>query len=275
MRRSKTSLWVNRILLWLVCLAFLFPIVWLFGIAIKTREESAAFPTVWWPSVPQWQNFTEALTAIDFLGYARNSTIIALISAVLGTLSSSYIAFGFAKLRGPGKKVLFGILLGTMMLPAIVTTIPLYIMFSKIGLTDTYVPWVLWGLAGSAFNIFLFRQNYLTLPEELEEAAIVDGCNYFQIWWRIYLPLSKPIMAAVFLLGFVWAWGDFFTPLLLLSRETTTLAVAPATQYIDPMGRPIPPLIAAGAFMFAAPVIVLFIALQRYFVQGFATSGVK
>jgi multiple sugar transport system permease protein len=266
---------LHRAALIVVCVAFLAPLLWLFLLALKTPEEAAAYPVVWLPKAPQWGNFLKATTYIDFFGYARNSIILATLSATLGTLSSSYISFGFAKLRGPGKRVWFGILLGTMMIPGIVTTIPLYIMFSKVNLLNTYVPWVLWGLTGSAFSIFFIRQAYLSLPNELEEAAIVDGCGYFRIWWRIYLPLVKPVLAAVFVLGFVASWGDFFVPMLLLSQESTTLAVATASGYVDPMQRPIYPLIAAGAFMFALPVIVVFLLLQRYFVQGFATSGLK
>lgn len=261
----------------LVALSVLFiaPIVWLLTIALKRRSDIAALPIQWLPPVPQWSNFTDALTFIDYLGYARNSLVIAVISAVLTTLSSAFVGFGLARLRAPGRGVVFAVLIGTMMLPTIVTAIPTFLLFAKVHMVNTYWPWVLWGLAGSAYLIFLFRQSFRGLPMELEDAAILDGCNYFQIWWRIYLPLSKPAIAASLVLTFVQAWGDYITPKLLLRQDTTTLAVAITSGYTDENNYTINTLLAAGALMFAVPVIVLFFVLQRYFVQGFATSGLK
>lgn len=259
----------------LVCLVFLIPVFWMFNLSIKSDAEVSALPTVWWPEVPQWQNYAEALSYIDFFGFLRNSVIITTITTVLTVLFSSLTAFAFAKLRAPGKRILFGIMMSTMMLPSIVTTIPLYIMYSKVNLVDTYIPWVLMGIAGSAYMVFLIRQYMTSIPAEVEEAAILDGCSYFQIWYRMYLPLCKPVLAAAAVLTFVWSWGDFIMPMLLLSSDKTTLAVALTTGYVDQMMHPIQPLIAAGSLMFALPVIVVFLFLQKFFVEGFATSGVK
>lgn len=259
----------------LVCLVFLIPVFWMFNLSIKSDAEVSALPTVWWPEVPQWQNYAEALSYIDFFGFLRNSVIITTITTVLTVLFSSLTAFAFAKLRAPGKRILFGIMMSTMMLPSIVTTIPLYIMYSKVNLVDTYIPWVLMGIAGSAYMVFLIRQYMTSIPAEVEEAAILDGCSYFQIWYRMYLPLCKPALAAAAVLTFVWSWGDFIMPMLLLSSDKTTLAVALTTGYVDQMMHPIQPLIAAGSLMFALPVIVVFLFLQKFFVEGFATSGVK
>lgn len=215
------------------------------------------------------------MTHIDFLGFARNSLTIALISAVLTTLSSSFVAYGLARCSAPGKRIVFGALLGTMMLPAVVTAVPTYMLFSKLHLIDTYVPWVLMGLAGSAYSIFLVRQAYLGVPGEIDDAALIDGCSPVQTWWRMYLPMNKAVLACVFLLTFIWAYSDYLMPKLLLSNETTTLSVAVASFYTDPRGSVIQPLMAAGALWFSAPAVVVFLLMQRYFVQGFATSGIK
>jgi multiple sugar transport system permease protein len=274
MNRRRVT-WSTHGALIVLSVLFLAPIAWLLSIALKRQSDIAALPVRWLPPIPQWHNFVQAFTYFDYLAYARNSLFIAVISATLTTLSSAFVGFGLARLRAPGKKVVFGVLVGTMMLPAIVTVIPMYIMFSKAHLVNTYWPWVLWGLAGSAYIIFLFRQTFRGLPIEMEDAAIIDGCGYFQIWWRIYLPLSKPVIAASFVLTFVHAWGDYLTPKLLLRQDTTTLAVAITTGYTDAQNHTINTLLAAGALMFALPVMVLFFALQRYFVQGFATSGLK
>jgi multiple sugar transport system permease protein len=274
MRNRRHLAWTHVALIGLSVL-FLAPILWLASIALKRPSDIAALPVQWLPPVPQWGNFAEALTYIDFLGYARNSLIIAVLTAVLTTLSSAFVGFGLARLRAPGKNAVFAVLVATLMLPPIVTVIPTFLIFSRAHLVNTYWPWVLWGLAGSAYLIFLFRQSFRSLPGELEDAAILDGCNYFQIWWRIYLPLSKPVIAASVVLSFVAAWGDYLTPKLLLRQDTTTLAVAITTGYTDENNYTINTLLAAGALMFAVPVIVLFFVLQRYFVQGFATSGLK
>lgn len=270
-----SSLAWSRIVLIVVSVLFLVPIVWLALTALKRPEEVSALPMTWLPAEPQWGNFAEALTSINYFGYARNSMIIATLTSVLSTLSSSFIGFGFARLRARGSRIAFAVLIGTMMLPPIITLIPTYLLFARANLLNTYVPWVLWGLAGSAYLIFLFRQAFRSIPIEIEDAAILDGCGYLRIWWRIYLPLSRATIAASLLLSFVAAWGDFLTPKLLLRSDTTTLAVAITTGYFDPQGHTINTLLAAGALMFAVPVIVVFLILQRHFVQGLATTGMK
>lgn len=273
-QNRRVRFWANLILI-VVCLVFLVPVFWMFTLSIKTDAEVAAFPPVWWPSNPRWGNYLEAMTYIDFFGYARNSVIVTGITTSLTVLFSALTAFAFARLRAPGRTFLFALMMSTMMLPGIVTTIPLYIMYAQVNLLDTYIPWVLMGIAGSAYTVFLIRQYMSSIPPEIEEAAIIDGCGYFTIFWRIYLPLTKPVLAAAAVLNAVWSWGDFIMPMLLLSSDKTTLAVALTRGYVDQMQHPIQPLIAAASLMFALPVVVLFLFLQRYFVEGFATSGIK
>jgi ABC-type glycerol-3-phosphate transport system permease component len=163
-----------------------------------------------------------------------------------------------------------------MMMPAIITLIPTYLIFAKLGIINTYWPWALWGLAGAPYLIFLFRQFFANMPQELEEAAIVDGCGYARIFWRIFLPQSWPVLATSLVLSFTWSWGDYIAPSLLLSTDRTTLAVAVATDYVTPAtGMPLNNLVAAGAVMYILPVLALFLVLQRGFVTGVSTSGLK
>ncbi|MGR6974514.1 carbohydrate ABC transporter permease [Streptomyces cynarae] len=254
---------------------FLGPFGWLVITALKSTSELAASPVHWWPHDLRWGNFADAFTNIDFLGYARNSLIIATIYATLVTLSSAWVGFGFARLSAPGKKQMFGVLLGTMMLPQMITLFPAYLIFAKLGMVDTYWPWVLWGLSGAPFLIFLFRQFFAGMPRELEEAAIVDGCGWSGIFWRIFLPQSWPALATSFVIAFTWSWGDYIAPMLLLSNDRSTLAVAISTSYVNAQGLPVNNWIAAGTVMYVVPILLIFLVAQRGFVTGMSTSGLK
>ncbi|CAM5513886.1 carbohydrate ABC transporter permease [Streptomyces aurantiogriseus] len=254
---------------------FLGPFGWLILSGLKTQGELAASPVHWLPDAFQWHNFADAFNQIDFLGYARNSLVIALLYATLVTLSSAWVGFGFARLDAPGKKVLFGVLLGSMMLPQMVTLLPTYLIFAKLGMVDTYWPWVLWGLSAAPYLVFLFRQFFAGMPRELEEAAIVDGCGYTSIFWRIFLPQSWPVLSASFIIAFTWTWGDYIAPQLLLSTDRTTLAVAVMTTYVSEAGTPVPELQAAASVMYVVPILLIFLIAQRGFVAGMSTSGLK
>ncbi|WP_055523955.1 carbohydrate ABC transporter permease [Streptomyces graminilatus] len=258
-----------------VLVLMLSPFLWLGITSFKAPSELRAVPIHWWPHEPSLDNFRQALTRIDYLSYARNSLVIAGLYSVLITLSSAWAGFGFARLNAPGKPVVFGVLLSTMMMPQVITLIPTYLLFSKAGLVNTYMPWVLWGLAGAPYLIFLFRQFFANMPKELEEAAIVDGCGQVRIFWRIFLPQSWPVIATSMIMSFTWAWGDYLAPALLLDDDRTTLAVKLANGYATPNGTPLNNLVAAGAVMYVVPVLVLFLIMQRGFVSGVATSGMK
>ncbi len=277
--RARTPRMVRRsgtyAILILVAAVFTTPLLWLVDSTLKSTGQLAAFPVQWLPHSLDLDNYRQAVSEIPFLAYARNSLTIALLYAVLTTLSSAFIGFGFARLRGRGKKAMFGVVLATMMMPHVVTLIPTYLIFAKVHLLDTYWPWVLWGAGGSAFLIFMFRQFFSGLPSEIEEAAIVDGCGYFRIFWKVFLPQARPMLATGLILSFTWNWGDFLTPDLLLSMDRTTLGVALANGYQDPSGAPQPNLQAAGATLYVIPVIVLFLVAQRAYTANSATSGLK
>ncbi len=262
-------------LLMVLAVLFLAPFLWLVSIALKTQSQLAIFPILFWPSQADWQNFVQALTLVPFWNYAANSVILAMIYAVLTTFSSALVGFGFARLKGRGKRLWFVVLLSTMMLPQIVTLIPTYVLFARLNLVNTYWPWALWGVGASPFLVFLYRQFFAAIPIDLEEAAILDGCGYWQIFWRIFLPLSLPVIVTAFLLSFVWVWGDYVTPTLLLSQDNTTLAVAISASYVDPNNNPLPNVQAAAALLYILPEIVVFFFAQRYFVRGIVTSGLK
>ncbi|MFE6176370.1 carbohydrate ABC transporter permease [Streptomyces sp. NPDC056464] len=276
---TRVRVRVRRLALYTVLVSvtglFLGPFGWLILSGLKTQGELAASPVHWLPELFQWHNFADAFQEIDFLGYARNSLIIALLYASLVTLSSAWVGFGFARLDAPGKKVLFGVLLGSMMLPQMVTLLPTYLIFARLGMVDTYWPWVLWGLSAAPYLVFLFRQFFAGLPRELEEAAIVDGCGYTSIFWRIFLPQSWPVLSASFIIAFTWTWGDYIAPQLLLSTDRTTLAVAVMTAYINEAGTPVPELQAAASVMYVVPILLIFLVAQRGFIAGTSTSGLK
>jgi len=274
-RRRQLNESGKYLLLMILVILFMAPFVWLFITALKTPAEMAAFPVLFWPTAATWNNFIQAFTSINYVAYAANSLTLSLLYSVLVTCSSALVGFGFARLKGWGKQTFFLLMLSTLMVPQIVTAIPTYMIFSRLGLIDTYWPWVFWGIGTSPFLVFLFRQFFSAIPTELEEAAILDGCSYFRIFWQIFLPLSLPVIATALVTSFTWTWGDFITQVLFLNQENTTLAVAMTVGYLDPHGNPLTTVQAAGSIVYILPVLIVFFFAQRSFVRGIATSGVK
>lgn len=274
-RKDKRPPAVLYILILLLSVFFIGPFLWLVLAALKTPAEWASFPIQVLPDKAQWNNFVDAVTQMDFFGYTVNSLFLATTYSVLITISSATVGFGFARLRAPGKKALFLVLLSTMMIPQILTLLPTYVLFSQIGLVNTYWPWILWGLAASPYMVFLFRQFFSSLPRELEDAAIMDGAGWFRIFVQIFLPLSRPVLITSFLLSFTWTWGDYIAPALLLDIDHTTLSVAITAWYQDPNGNTIPTVQAAAAVLYILPVLSIFFFAQRYFIRSTVSSGVK
>ncbi|MEW9870776.1 carbohydrate ABC transporter permease [Arthrobacter sp. HS15c] len=263
------------ILILALCVFFVGPFLWLVLAALKTPAEWSSLPISILPEHAQWSNFTSALTDMNFLGYAGNSMILATTYSFLVTLSSAAVGFGFARLTAPGKKALFVVVLSTMMIPQILTLLPTYVLFSRIGMVNTYWPWVLWGMAASPYLVFLFRQFFAAIPRELEDAAIIDGAGWLRMFITIFLPLSRPVLITSFLLAFTGTWGDYIAPALFLDLDRTTLAVAITAWYQDPHGNVIPTVQAAGAVMYIIPVLLIFFFAQRYFIRSAVGSGVK
>jgi len=253
--------------------AFMIPAAWVVVSSFKSEFEITG--ANWIPRAATLKNYVEAVTQVDFPHYLKNSFVLATSFTVLNTLSSSLAGYAFARLQAPGKDKLFLLALSTLLIPNLVTFVPLFVLFSKLGWINTYWPWVAWGLAGGAFHIFLFRQFFLNFPRELEEAAEIDGCGLFRIYWNVFLPNSLPVLATSAIFSFAWVWGDYLYPGLLLDSERTTLAGAIATGYFSPQGFVLLAPLMAGIVLYAMPLIVVFLFVQRHIVQGFVTSGLK
>lgn len=273
-RKRVGEAWYYAIVIALTAL-FIAPLMWLFATSLKTPAGIAAHPVQWIPNPMDWSNYADALTQVPFFEYTWHSFIIGMLSGGLGTLMSAYVGFGFARLRGAGKNALFIILLATMMLPGILTLIPMYVIFAKLGLVNTYWPWFFWGLSGTPYLIFMFRQFFTGIPIALEDAAILDGCGYLRIFFQIFLPQAKPMLATSFILSFTWAWGDYVTQALLLSSDKWTLAVALVSGFTNQQGLVVQNMLAAGAIMYVIPVLAIFFVSQRNYQATAATTGVK
>lgn len=230
------------------------------------------------PKSLDWNNYVLAVTRIDFFHYFYNSIIICVIFVPLTTLSSALAGFAFARLHAPGKKVLFLIITSTMMLPGIVTQIPTYILFQKLNLINTFYPWLLWGIGGSPFFIFMYKQFFSSIPKELEEASRMDGCSTFRMYWNIFLPLATPATWTTAIMCFQGTWGDFITPFMFLKESKYPLASALATIGYHLPANPIVVLVepsSAAAIIFMIPVIATFFFGQRYLVDGIVAGSVK
>src|SRR2546421_9076035 len=282
-RRRNLDPLLTHVGLLCVCTGFAMPFLWMLSTSLKTLENSMSFPPQIIPKPIQPQNYWTVLThpKLDFPLFTRNTLIIAGL-CVLGTMiSSSLVAYGFAKIRFRGRGLLFAIMLSTMMIPFPVTMVSLFSLFRWMGdhtpiqMLGTFKPLWLGAWFGSAFNIFLLRQFFLTLPEELSEAARIDGCSELGIYLRIILPLSRPALAVVALFTFMFCWNDFLGPLVYLQRPSQyTLALGLQTFQSQHGGTEWHLLMAASVLVIA-PVILLFFLAQKTFIQGIATTGLK
>ncbi|MHB0877946.1 MAG: carbohydrate ABC transporter permease [Anaerolineae bacterium] len=256
-------------------LMILLPIVWMASTSLKTKFEAISLPPDLWPKVPQWHNYRDALTFNRFDLYFRNTTYYTVAATFGQVLSSSLVAYGFARLRARGRNALFLLVLATMMLPFEVTVIPQYVMFASFDWLDSYKPLIVPAFFGSAYSIFLMRQFYAGIPREMDEAAIIDGCGFLAIWYRIILPLSKPAIGAIAILSFMWRWNEYMGPLIYInSNDKYPLSLGLKMFRAPEEGTPFHWLMAAS-LVTVLPVIVVFFATQRYFVQGIVISGVK
>ena len=257
-------------------LIILFPLGWMISTSLKTRVESIRIPPTVFPQVPQWENYYTALvTAAPFGRYFYNTMFYAVSVMLAEVLSCSFVAYGFARLRAPGKNYLFMLVLATMMMPGWVTLIPQYIMFSKIGWLNSYKPLIIPHFFGSAYLIFLLRQFYKTLPKDYEEAAIIDGANYLGIWARIFLPLSLPALGAVAILSFMFHYQDYNGPLIYINDQFKYPLSIGLQQFQAPFGGTQFNLLMAASLASIIPPIIVFFIAQRYFIQGIVVSGVK
>ncbi len=228
-----------------------------------------------WEFSPRWENFPEAWEAIDFPRLFRNTLIIATVGMIGTLLSSIAVAYGFARFRIPGKKVLFVILIATIMLPRQVTLIPTYAFFARIGWTGTWLPLIVPHFFANAYNVFLLRQYFLTIPRELDEAAMIDGASPLRVLLSVILPLSIPAIVSVGIFHFIWAWNDYFEPYLYLATKPELQPISVGIQQFNALYSNQPHMIQATALMgLLLPVIIFFLA-QRAFMRGVVITGVE
>ncbi|HEX8342414.1 MAG TPA: carbohydrate ABC transporter permease [Tepidisphaeraceae bacterium] len=282
-RKQRAGRLLVHAVLIVICAGAIAPFLWMLSTSLKSLDVAMAYPPQLLPSPARWSNYGEVLSSdkTDFLLWTRNTLIVAVLGVGGTTLSSALVAYGFAKIRFRGRGVLFAIMLMTMMVPFPVTMVSLFSLFKWLGDT-TGVAWLgtfkpLWVPAwfGSAFNIFLMRQFFMTIPDDLSEAAKIDGCSEFGIFWRIILPLARPALTVVALFAFMGVWNDFLGPLVYLQRpEQFTLALGLQNFQSQHGGTPWHLLMAASVLVIL-PVLVLFFLSQKTFIEGIATTGMK
>ena len=262
-------------LLILGSVAMLFPFAWLIRSSLMGTAQIFTFPPEWIPKPFMWSNYSESLTIVPFYKYLLNTLTIEVFAVTGVIFSSSLAAYSFARLRWTGRNIIFGIILSTMMLPYAVTLIPTFMGWKTLGGVNTFLPLIIpaW-FGGGAFNIFLLRQFFMTIPKELDEAAYIDGASPVGVLFRIVLPLSKPALIVVGLFTFIGTWNDFLGPLIYLNDDSKfTLALGLASfkgMYNAQWGY----LMAASAAV-VSPIILLFFFMQRYFIEGIALTGTK
>ncbi|SRR5579871_161016 len=308
-RTENVTRWTVFVVLVVGSITMLLPVVWMLITSFKTRADVFAVPPpnstffqtlkFWIPIPPHPENYPQAWTVsgmysgdswsffgipvqgITFTTYTLNTLFIAVCGCLGTTLSSSLVAFAFARLRFPGRGPLFLLCLATMMVPTQVTMIPTFILFRNMPAFlggpwyNNFFPLVVPAfLGGGAYNIFLMRQFFMSIPYEMDEAAKIDGCTNFGVFWRILLPLCKPALTTVAVFSFLWNWNDFLNPLIYLdSNSKKTLALG-LTNFVSLYGQDYQ-LLMAASLVISLPIIVMFLAGQRYFIQGIATTGLK
>lgn len=275
--RRRLSAILTHLALTALALVFLFPLFYLASRSLMSPDEINTLPPKLLPDAPQWSNYAVAWSRAPFGLFLLNSFIIVGLQ-VIGTVSSAALCgYGFARLKFPGRNVIFILVLATLMLPSTVTLIPLYIIFAQVGWLNTFLPLTVPAFfGGGAFNIFLFRQFFLTLPVELDEAAIIDGANRWQIFTRIIMPLSVSPVVVVATLTFLAGWTDLFGPIIfLVTPEKWTLAQGLNNIFQGFYGPPQVQYVAALSLLLVVPPLALYAFVQRYLLEGIALTGVK
>jgi multiple sugar transport system permease protein len=257
-------------------LAFLFPLYWLLITSLKARAHVMDMPPQLIPNPLVWQNYPTALTAkgFNFPVLLKNTLTYGVLETIGIIIACTLVSYSFARLRWPGRNIFFVLTLATMMIPDTVTLIPVFVMFKHLGWTGTMLPLIVPGYFGSAWNIFLLRQFFMTIPNELSEAAIMDGASHPKILWYIVLPLAKPALATVTLFEFLFCWNDFMGPLIYLSREelyTLSIGLYAFRERWEIRYD----LMMAAAAVVTVPIMILFFFAQRTFIEGITLTGIK
>ena len=273
--RLLATPWPIYVVAILLSVTFLFPLFWMATTSLKTMEQAYAFPPVWFPHPVMWSNYADIFTELPFLTFTINSIIITVLNTLGVVLASAVVAFGFSRLRAKGRDFLFVVLISTIMLPSQVILVPTFILFKYMKWINTILPLVVPAyFGGGAFNIFLLRQFFMTIPFEYDEAAIMDGASYWTIFWKIMPPLSKPALATVAVLNIVAVWTDFFGPLIYLN-DLNKMTLAVGLSFLRGQHTASLTLLMAGGMFTTLPILIIFFLAQRYFVEGIQLSGLK
>ena len=276
--RQSSRLFTGIVFLLLVILglAFLAPFLWMISTSLKPLNETLSLPQRWIPSVIQWHNYRDAIDAMGYFWRYTGNTLFICIMSVIGTVASSaFAAYGFSRIEWRGRDKVFLVLLATMMIPFPVVMVPIYSLFKNLGWIGTFKPLWVPAFFASAFNVFLLRQFFLTLPKDISEAARIDGCSELQIFFRIILPLCKPALLVVALFQFMFTWNDFLGPLIFLTEQKDfTLALGLQSFQSQQGGTAWHHLMAASTLV-VLPVLALFFLAQRRFIEGIAATGGK
>lgn len=278
--RSRRKLDMTRIisfiLLIMITLLMLMPLIFMVTTSFKSQRETMQYPPTLFPDSLQFSNYVDIFSRLQFGTMYQNSLIIAVITVLATLLSSSLVAYGFARFRGKGRNLMFMLLLSTMMLPYPAIMIPQFVLFSKLGWVDTFLPLIVPAFFGSAYNIFLLRQFFANLPEELFDAGRMDGCTEIGMYWKIALPLSGAAMATIAIFSFIYSWNDLLTPVLYLnSADKFTLPVGMASLTSSKFRVAPWHLLMVASVLALLPIVVLFILAQKRFVEGIVLTGIK
>jgi len=253
---------------------FLLPLWWMISTSLKTNEQIFIFPPSWYPDPVKFSNYKEALNKINFFRHFRNTLYVTIMTLVGVFFSAPLAAYSFSRLKWKGRDFWFFTILSTMMLPPQVTMIPLYMLFSRIGWVDSFKPLYIRFYFGPPYFIFLLRQYFMTIPTSFDDAAYIDGCSPYRIYWSILLPLVKPALITVAIFVFLNTWNDFINPLLYLhSPNLYTLAIA--LQVFKGQYEVDWSYLMAISTLMTIPVLIVFFFLQRYFIRGIVLSGIK
>jgi multiple sugar transport system permease protein len=274
-REERVRWTIVSIVMWVVALLFLMPFVWMVVSSLKREIDVFRLPVQWIPDPLTWSNYIEVWTGrYPLTKYIGNSLIVAVVRVVGELLTASLAAYAFSRLKFRGRDLIFILYISTLIIPHQMLLVPRFILYRQLGIYDTLWALILPGIF-TVFGTFLLRQFFLTIPQDLTDAARVDGASELKIWWQIILPMSKPALASLAILAFVWSWNDYETPLVMLTSEDKFTIPLGLTRYFDESGGFSAALISAGAVSSLIPIFIVFLALQRQFIQALTRSGLK
>jgi multiple sugar transport system permease protein len=258
----------------IVTVVLVLPLYWMLATALKDPTQTFALPPQWVPNPVEWRNFVSVFEEVPFGRFIINTVIIVAFNIIGQLFAVTLVAYGFARLRFPGRSFLFLLMLSTLMIPYHVTLVPRFILFSKLGWVNTYLPLIVPAFTGSSFLIFMVRQYMMSIPFELDEAAYIDGASRFDVFWRIVLPLSRPALVLVVVFTFVGTWNDFLQPLIYLN-DPQLFTVSLGLSFFQGTRETNWNLLMAGSLMATIPPLILFFIAQRQLIGGIAIEGLK